>query len=184
LIVTTSQSQAADGGDITINSDVFALQTTVVQANAVSGRGGEITVDASVIPFGEQLDTQLDTPISLDDPQIASFGNVAQAVAPTGLTLPPVINSPEVDVSGSLTDLDQNLLDTPNIAADPCAANTAGVSTLVEYGRGALPQKNVASVEVQAPSDTAQVWFHEVPKRIYANAGDANSGCRAGNVPG
>ena len=117
-ITTTTESLTADGGDINISSDVFTLQETVIQANATSGEGGVITVDSSVVPFGNQFNTQLDTPLSLDDPELASFGNVAQAVAPTGVSVPPEINSPEVDITGALSDLDSDLGEAPTIGAD------------------------------------------------------------------
>ena len=191
-ITTTTESLTADGGDITVSSDVFALQGTVIQANAVSGGGGEITVDSSVVPFGSQFNTQLDTPLSLDDPELASFGNVAQAVAPTGVSVPPEINSPEVDITGALSGLDSDLGEVPTIGADPCSVVQSGApSTLIETGRGALPVdsqrlSSAQSIKIEPQSKDAEVYFIEqklpANSRLAGNDVTGIGGCRNSNI--
>ena len=191
-ITTTTESLTAGGGDINISSDVFTLQETIIQANATSGQGGEITVDSSVVPFGNQLNTQLDAPLSLDDPDLASFGNVVQAVAPTGVSVPPEINSPEVDITGALSDLDSDLSEAPTIGADPCSVVQSGApSTLIETGRGALPDNSqrlssVQGISIDPQDKAAQVYFTEQKPSLNTRLADNNTsgigGCRNTNI--
>ena len=189
IIATTTESLTADGGDINLNSEVFALQDTVIQANATSGTGGEITIDSSVIPFANQFNTQLDAPLNLSDPDLVSFGNVAQAVAPTGLSVPPEINSPEVDISGALSELDSDLLQAPKIGADPCSVVQSGApSTLIESGRGGLPnndlQRSISFQQIlnKPESKDSTVYFIEQKPADIARLADSSAsgigGCR------
>ena len=119
---------------------------------------------------------------------MASFGNVAQAVAPTGVSVPPVIDSPEVDISGALSDLDSDLTEAPTIGADPCSVVQSGApSTLIEAGRGALPDNSqrlssVQDIQFDPQDKTAQVYFVEQKPssniRFADNDTSGIGGCR------
>lgn len=138
VISTTTDSDLFSGGEITIGGKVLILDSGGVQANAVSGQGGQIAINSAIIGSANQLiiGGTVRVPFQFDGP------NVLQAVAPTGITVPPDINAPNIDVSGSLSGLDTNFVDTQGLAADPCAEFVDGApSTMVIGGKGGLQQQ-------------------------------------------
>jgi len=149
-ITTTTNSPTADGGNISLQSEVFVIRETIIQANADSGTGGEIVVDSmALIPFANQLSTGLTRRINVDDPQIATVGNVIQAVAENGVSIPPTLNTPELDISAVLSSVDSNVSNLPTIADDPCAVvQSAAPGSLVSLGRGSLPQRQPSSSQL------------------------------------
>lgn len=179
-ILTTTISPVADGGNVSIDTEVLILKEALIQANALSGNGGTITIDSdAVIPFANQLDIQ---PIALIAPDDAS-ANVIQAVAESGVTIPPTINAPETDISAALAELNANPGDAPTVASDPCAAFIDGApSSLVESGRGGLPVTGATVIEL--PVVAAQVSFTERQLSLSLNdtdaSGDQPTGCRSG----
>lgn len=154
-LLTNTDSPTADGGNISIDSNTVVLKGALIQANAISGRGGEILIQSdAVVPSLGQL--------SLDTPERAIFQtdgpNIIQAVAPTGISVPANINAPEIDVSGIITELDSNIDNTPAVTENPCAAIQAGsTSSLYEKGRGGLPLLPPATEITNA----SKVWFEE-----------------------
>lgn len=180
-MLTNTDSPTADGGNISIDSNTVVLKGALIQANAFSGRGGEILIQSdAVIPSRGQL--------SLDTPERAMFQtdgpNIIQAVAPTGVSVPANINAPEIDVSGIITALDSNMDNTPTVTENPCAAIQAGsASSLYEQGRGGLPISPPATDITSA----SEVWFEEYTLDTAQLKGadnrialtDAHSGCRS-----
>jgi large exoprotein involved in heme utilization and adhesion len=144
-INTTTGSTTADGGDISIKSEVFILEETIIQANADSGSGGEIIIDSSaIIPQGNQLNINSTTQLAFDglvnNPIDGSTGNVIQAVAENGVTVPPTLTTPVLDIGSVLAEVDPNLDTAGTVVADPCAGfRSGGPSTLISSGRSALP---------------------------------------------
>ena len=133
-----------------------------------------------LLPFRDQVSTQLANGVDeFGDPVPLASGNIIQAVSRTGLSVPPSIEAQDIDISGSLTELDPSIGDTTNIAADPCSAVASGnASSLVNYSKGALPVRTINTTELTAPDSSAQVWLEEVPSSYYANAYGEAIGCR------
>ena len=177
VISTTAFSPVADGGNVSIETEVFILEETFILANAVSGSGGTITIDSdAVVAFANQLNLQSVEGLELtpDDP-----GIVIQSVAEDGVILPS-INAPERDISAAVTELNANPGDAPTVASDPCAGFIEGApSSLVESGRGGLPVTDTTLTEL--PTVAAQVTFteHQIPIAMKDAETGSLAGCRS-----
>ena len=136
-ISTTTTDAVANGGNISIDSEAIILDSGLIQANAVSGTGGEILIlGDAVIPARDDLQINpLERQVfQLDGP------STIQSVAPTGTTLTPEISAPEVDISALITELESNFVEQTELASDPCSALREGTSSsLVVPGKGGLP---------------------------------------------
>jgi len=177
---TSTGSPVADGGNVSIETEVFILEETLIQANAVSGNGGTITIDSdAVIPFGNQLETQSIDRLLRDD----AAGNVIQAVAESGVSIPPSINAPETDISAALSELKADPGDVPSVASDPCASFTAGSpSSLIESGRGGLPLASATEIELPITTVQGSVAEHQLSLALNepVDNGNSQTGCRSG----
>ena len=100
--------------------------------------------------------------------------------------MPPEINSPEVDISGALSKLDSDLFDTPKIGADHCSAAQSGApGTLIESGRGGLPNSDLQmptslqQILNEPEAKDATVYFTErkLPYSVHL-AENSRAGCR------
>jgi len=98
--------------------------------------------------------------------------------------VPPEINSPEVDITGALSDLDSDLGEVPTIGADPC-------SVVQKAGRGALPgnSQRLSSVQEitinpQGRDTAADIIERKLPSDSRLAHKDVNEtgGCRTNNI--
>jgi filamentous hemagglutinin family protein len=142
-LITTSvtaglDGKGGDGGDIRIKADALVLNSGIIQANtaAANASGGLVNIDTqSLVTSGSILFAGGPEPIL---PAPGVFGlNVIQAAAPTGISGTITINSPVLDVSGSLRGLNAQAIDTGGLGRDPCQASAG--SSLVQAGRGGMP---------------------------------------------
>ncbi|MFH0731127.1 MAG: hypothetical protein V2B19_32885 [Pseudomonadota bacterium] len=137
-LITTS-TKGGRGGNISLGPEMLILDTGFVQANTEFGpEGGDISLNArAVIAESNQ--------IAVGDTERLAFRagsgmNVIQAAAPAGNPGNIVIATPELDISGSLVNLDARLTEPVRLAADPClVAGTAEGSSLVVAGAGGVP---------------------------------------------
>ena len=116
-----------DAGNITLNSDVLALDGAFVQANADSGQGGEVNVNTRVTTsrFGVNLGgDRADRPDFNDSVELR--GNVIQAASASGINGAVTVTSPVFDVNAVVNDLDSDFIDVTDLARDPCAAFVKG----------------------------------------------------------
>ena len=175
VIATNTSSPVADGGNISIETEVFILEDTFILANAISGSGGTIRIDSdAVVTFANQQDFRFTEGLTPDAP-----GIIIQAVAEDGVSVPPSINAPERDISAAVTELNANPGDAPTVASDPCAGFLDGApSSLVETGRGGLPVTGVTVTEL--PTVATQVSFTEHQLSLAMNAAEVGSLSRAG----
>ncbi|MFH0726597.1 MAG: filamentous hemagglutinin N-terminal domain-containing protein [Pseudomonadota bacterium] len=142
LITSSVTGLTGDGGDITIKGNgpakALILEGGFIQANAPAGRsGGDIYIDTeAVIPEGGALEVGGLTRQSFEP---GSGRNIIQAAAPGGEQGTIEITSPELDISGSLVNLEARLTETIRLAADPCSStgSTEG-SSLVFVGAGGV----------------------------------------------
>jgi filamentous hemagglutinin family protein len=145
LITSSVTGFAGNGGDITLKgaagtpAKALILEGGFIQANAPAGaRGGDIFIDArAVVPEGGALEVG-----GLERQRFEPGGgkNVIQAAAPGGEQGTIEITSPELDISGSLVNLDARLSETLRLAADPCLGTTSiEASSLTFTGSGGVP---------------------------------------------
>jgi hypothetical protein len=143
-LVTSSVEAGGDGGDITIKghspAKALILDGGFIQANAPAGaRGGDIFIDAEAL---------IAEPGSLEvggrERQVFSSGsgrNIIQAAAPGGEQGDIEITSPDLDISGSLVNLEARLAEPLRLADDPCqAAGATEGSALVRIGPGGVAE--------------------------------------------
>jgi len=137
---TTVHGTSGNGGNIDVFSDIFLMETGLIQANtAASGAsGGNITLNLkSLIPSGNMLTIGGTDPI---DWQPGIFGlNVIQAAAPSGLSGKIRSSAPRLNLSGELAYLGSPQFDNSAISPDYCALGSGSSLTLT--GKGGLMPK-------------------------------------------
>ena len=130
--IATSAGGTGDGGNITLNADtIVALENSDITANAVQGRGGNISINTSAI-FGTAYRPGL-TPKS-DITASSQFG-LSGTVA---------ITNPEVETHSLLVELPQNLVDPSQQISSGCDPSQGNTFTLA--GRGGLPENPSAAL--------------------------------------
>jgi filamentous hemagglutinin family protein len=137
--VTTSVSGiTGNGGDITIRSDALALSSGFIQANtsARNATGGRIAIDVkALITSGRRLFLGGNEAYAFS-PEVFGY-NVIQAAAPDGVSGEISLASPNTDITGSLTEIGANLLDSGGLGRDPCRVGSG--NSFVQTGFGITP---------------------------------------------
>jgi len=120
LLNSTLTAQAeGDGGNLTIDPVFFILNQSALISKSSSANGGNITI--------------------LSDYFFQSASTI-DASAPFGLPGTVSVSAPQVDLSGSLIGLPNNLLGADTQLRPDCGVRLAGnVSSFVVLGRGGLP---------------------------------------------
>lgn len=118
-ITTSVQSGTGGGGNIFIDPQFVVLQDSQIIANAFGGPGGNITIVAGQL---------------LADP-----ATVISASSALGIDGSVNIDAPDTDVSAGLAVLPASFLDAASLLRAGCSGARAGLSSLVEVGRGGLP---------------------------------------------
>jgi large exoprotein involved in heme utilization and adhesion len=126
-ISTSVKGETGNGGNIAIDPQLVILDHSSIIAQAVEGHGGNITITAGQF--------------------IPSSDSIVSATSELGISGTIVINGPRVDVNGALVVLSTQLRSRTEVLREACAAR-AGVpiSSLVEAGRGGLPQDPEATL--------------------------------------
>jgi filamentous hemagglutinin family protein len=114
----TAQAEG-DGGNLTIDPVFFVMNNSALISKSSSANGGNITI--------------------LSDYFFQS-GSTIDASAPFGLPGTVSVSAPQVDLSGSLVGLPNELFDVSTLLRPDCGVRLAGdVSSFVVLGRGGLP---------------------------------------------
>jgi hypothetical protein len=130
---TTVIGENSNGGDISVKAKMLVMDTGLIQANAVSGNGGNINLALqALIPSANQL---IKGGKSVDWNKAPS--NVIQAASESGDS--GTINNfaPQMNLSGVLANIGNNNFDNRLVSQDYCAVNKG--SSLSKKGKGALP---------------------------------------------
>jgi filamentous hemagglutinin family protein len=133
-----------NGGNISISAPVLVLNTGFIQANtrATAASGGDVTIKVdSTVSSGNTLFVG-GSPLLFNPDRFAY--NVIQAAAPTGVSGNIQITSPQVDLTGSLSSLVAQVLDSTNLVADLC--RTGEGSSLTLLGHGGLPANSAGYI--------------------------------------
>jgi filamentous hemagglutinin family protein len=122
--ITTSifKEGGGNGGNINIDPEFVTFNKSQVIANAFTGTGGNIQITAANF--------------------IPSADSVVDASSQFGVQGTIVIQSPENDIAGSISQLPQSIVDVSGLLPESCAARHAGgreLSSFVVAGRGGLP---------------------------------------------
>jgi filamentous hemagglutinin family protein len=126
-ITTSVQGETGNGGNITIAAPFVILSGSEVTAQAIEGHGGNITIDAGQY--------------------IPSTDSIVSASSALGVSGNVVISGPRIDLNGTLVVLSSELRSAVAVTRASCAAPAfGGQSSLVEAGRGGLPEDPVASL--------------------------------------
>ena len=118
-ITTSVQSGAGGGGNIFIDPQFVILQNSQIIANAFGGPGGNISIVAGQL--------------------IADPATAITASSALGIDGSVNIDAPDTDVSAGLAVLPVSFLDAASLLRAGCSGARAGLSSLVEVGRGGLP---------------------------------------------
>jgi len=148
-ITTSVKGETGNGGNITIDPQLVILNHSSIIAQAVEGHGGNITINAGEF--------------------IPSSNSIISATSQLGISGTIEINGPRVDVSGALVVLSSDLRGRAAVLREACSARSdRPISSLVEAGRGGLPQDPDATLpalyiagpdvnpDAQASADTAE----------------------------
>jgi filamentous hemagglutinin family protein len=140
-----------DGGNITLNAPslISLLHSTVSGAADTTGsgfgNGGNLAIDPSFLILNDGSLISKSSfgnggNISIFSDYFFQSASTIDASAPFGLPGTVSVSAPQVDLSGSLIDLPNNLLDAESLLRPDCAVRLAGdVSTFTMLGRGGLP---------------------------------------------
>jgi hypothetical protein len=149
-IQTTVTGPGGNGGAIEVQTaGTLFLLTGLVQANAVSGNGGQVSLNVgTLIPSGNTLNgiefgtaDPFAARLAPDAWQPYRFGdNVIQAVSLSGVGGTISLAAPQLNLNGALANLGEPGFDEPLLNPDYCALG--GGSSLTVHGQGALPRRS------------------------------------------
>jgi filamentous hemagglutinin family protein len=126
-ITASVNTETGNGGNIMIDPQLVVLNHSSIIATAAEGRGGNITINAGAF--------------------IPSADSMVDASSQLGISGTILITSPRVDVNGALVVLSSELRGHAAVLREACAArDDRPVSSLVEAGRGGLPQDPEATL--------------------------------------
>jgi len=126
-ITTSVKGETGNGGNIAIDPQLVILDHSSIIAEAIEGHGGNITITAGQF--------------------IPSSDSIVSATSELGISGTIVINGPRVDVNGALVVLSSQLRGRTEVLREACAARAdRPISSLVEAGRGGLPQDPEATL--------------------------------------
>jgi filamentous hemagglutinin family protein len=126
-ISTSVKGDTGSGGNITIDPQLVILNHSSIIAQAIKGHGGDIMITAGEF--------------------IPSSDSTISATSQLGISGTIEINGPRVDVNGALVVLSSQLRGRTEVLREACAARSdRPISSLVEAGRGGLPQDPEATL--------------------------------------
>jgi large exoprotein involved in heme utilization and adhesion len=126
-VTASVNRETGNGGNITIDPQLVVLNHSSITATAAEGRGGNIRINAGT--FIQSADSSVD------------------ASSAKGISGTVLITNPRVDVNGALVVLSSELRGRAAVLREACAARgDRPVSSLVEAGRGGLPQEPEATL--------------------------------------
>ncbi len=135
---TTVSGADSNGGDIFTTADILAMNTGVIQANAVGGSGGNITLSLdSLIPSGNTL---IKGGSAMAWQPFEPGFNVIQAASQAGVSGMVNVTAPQLNLSGIIANLGGPQFDTSIIAQDYCGIGTG--SSLTRKGAGGVKPKS------------------------------------------
>jgi filamentous hemagglutinin family protein len=125
-ISTSVKGETGNGGNITIDPQLVILDHSIIKADAIAGNGGDITITAS--RFIQSSDSSVEA-----TSQLGTSGKV---------TINGLVNA-----NGAVVVLSTQLRERTEVLREACESRASEpVSSLVEAGRGGLPQDPEATL--------------------------------------
>jgi large exoprotein involved in heme utilization and adhesion len=151
-ITTSVMGETGNGGNITIDSGLLVLDHSQIIAQAEAGNGGNITINRYAGAF------------------VASTDSTVSASSQTGISGVVEING-ITPLNGALVALSSELRRAVALTTDSCAARAGRPqSSLVEAGRGGLPQDPEASLPaLYIAGRDVRIEPRVAPPRTYAS---------------
>lgn len=120
-ITATVAGGSGTGGNVTINSDVFAaIEDSDITARADQGFGGNITINSKAVILSKDIDLNASSNV------VGREGKVE-------------VNAPNIDISGKLAGMPVWFLSADALMPKPCAEREEEASSFVIRGRDGLP---------------------------------------------
>jgi filamentous hemagglutinin family protein len=135
-ITTSVFGQSGNGGTINITSNALIMDTGFIQANTIAPRasGGRVNINVpAIIPSGGLLLRAGDIPLEF---QAFSGLNVIQSAAPNGISGVVNISTPQLNLSGMLTNLAIEPIDSNAMNRNMCTVDEG--SSLFQSGKGGM----------------------------------------------
>ncbi|MHC5933239.1 two-partner secretion domain-containing protein [Nostoc sp.] len=145
-ITTNAKGENVIGGDININTNIFAaFENSDITANSDDFRGGNVRINTKGI-FG----------IQFRDIASPNTNDITATGATRELSGNVQINTPDVDPTRGLVELPTNLVDASRQISTACTPGTRQFqNTFVATGRGGLP---ISPTEPLQDSSTVSAW--------------------------
>jgi filamentous hemagglutinin family protein len=122
---TTVSGENSNGGDISLKAPILVMDTGLIQANAISGNGGNINLALqSLIPSANEL---LKGGKSIDWDKSPS--NVIQAASQSGVSGMVNNSAPQINLSGVLTNIGNNNFDNRLVNQDYCTVSKGSTTS-------------------------------------------------------
>ena len=136
--MTTVKGADSNGGDIFVTANTLLKDTGIIQANAVGGSGGNITLNLkALIPSSNTL--VLGGPPVNWQTYTPGF-NLIQAASQAGINGTVTVTAPQLNLSGIIANLGTPQFDTNIISQDFCGRGIG--SSLTRKGAGGLKPKS------------------------------------------
>lgn len=129
-LVSTDATEAASGGNITIETETLvALFNSDITANAQQGLGGQVLVNAQAV-FGTAVRDRItpESDITATSDLGAEFSGLAE------------ITNPDVQLDSSLVELASDFVPVDRLVADSCLTRASAGGQFTVTGTGGLPE--------------------------------------------
>lgn len=137
--IRTSVSGAdGNGGNIFVSADILNMFNGLIQANAIGGNGGGITLNLGALIADNNTLIMGGRAVSWQ-PFIVGL-NIIQAASETGVSGTLNVTAPQLNLSGVLANIGGPQFDASFISQDYCELGIG--STLTSMGPGGLPPKS------------------------------------------
>jgi hypothetical protein len=137
----TSVTGIGDGGKITVTANTLLMSNGVIQANAITGNGGDISINLKSLIPSYNLLIKGGIPV-LWQSFLAQL-NVIQAASSIGVSGNINLTSPQLNISGSIVGLNSTALVLPVIDRTTCQSSSISNSSLVRGSKGGIPLNEV-----------------------------------------
>jgi hypothetical protein len=135
--LTSVSGLHSNGGEIKVSSHQLVMETGVMQANAVSGSGGNINLSVKALISSQNKLIKAGSRLEWQPFQLGF--NLIQAASETGVSGSVNLQSPQFDLSGSISGLKTTPLALPLTDRAICATATNPSSHLMRGSKGGIP---------------------------------------------
>jgi large exoprotein involved in heme utilization and adhesion len=157
--ITTTAAGIGDGGNITIDTDtLITLENSNITANAFSGSGGSITINAQGV---------------FSDRPISETFNASSELGIDGTV---TINSPEIDIQKELEQLNPQVVPIEQVIAKSCLTErNARRGGFISSGNGGLPVTPETPIDEFALDNNKEPIAHNTSSQLTNQSENTSS---------